>query len=184
MFYKAFDKFIWGTSDQFDVFPILHSSFSRNWCSYVKSGFCQELSSDERVADPADLDPDCPLYNMSPGQRLTILSLLLFLLFLSLYHPPIAPVLPSTLCPSLEPLSSLRDLAAVWRHAPMCGVGLSLKTLYKVEEEEAGSLILPKPLLEGWLVYRKGGNKVKTFYNFSTKMKFFTLKGIFFALLC
>ena len=66
----------------------------------------------------------------------------------------------------------------------MCGVGLTLKNLYKVEEEEAGSLILPKPLLEGWLVYRKGGNKVKTFYNFSTKNDFFSLQKVLFLRYC
>ena len=29
----------------------------------------------------------------------------------------------------------------------------ALQTLYQVEEEEAGSLVLPKPLCEGWLVH-------------------------------
>ena len=120
----------------------------RNWGSYVKSGFCQELSWDERVAELADLSPDSP-YNMSPGQRLVILSLLLLLLFLSIYYPSIPP---STPCTPLKPLSRLQDLPPVWRQKAMCGLGTSLQTLYQVDEEEAGPLILPKPLSQGWLV--------------------------------
>merc|ERR1719239_582566 len=83
---------------------------------------------------------------MSPaGHRLTILSLLLFLLFLSLY-PPIPP---STPCAPLKPMVSLHDLVAIWRQEkPLCEVGDTLHTLYQIEEEEAGHLVIPKPLQE------------------------------------
>ena len=34
----------------------------------------------------------------------------------------------------------------------------ALQTLYQVDEEEAGSLVLSKPLCEGWLVHKKPKN--------------------------
>ena len=90
---------------------------------------------------------------MCPGKRLPILfAFLLPLLIFYLHQPPILPTAP---CEPLKPLSRLQDLAEVWRQSEqICGeIGASLRTLYQVEQEEAGRLVLPKPLLEGGLKY-------------------------------
>ena len=90
---------------------------------------------------------------MCPGKRLPILFAFLFpLLIFYLHQPPIFPTAP---CEPLKPLSRLQDLAEVWRQSEqICGeIGASLRTLYQVEQEEAGRLVLPKPLLEGGLKY-------------------------------
>jgi len=83
---------------------------------------------------------------MCPGKRLPILfAFLLPLLIFYLHQPPILPTAP---CEPLKPLSRLQDLAEVWRQSEqICGeIGASLRTLYQVEQEEAGRLVLPKPL--------------------------------------
>ena len=90
---------------------------------------------------------------MCPGKRLPILfAFLLILLIFYLPQPPIFPIAP---CEPLKPLSRLQDLAEVWRQSEqICGeIGASLRTLYQVEQEEAGRLVLPKPLLEEELKY-------------------------------
>ena len=90
---------------------------------------------------------------MCPGKRLPILFAFLFPLLIFYLHQP--PILPTAPCEPLKPLSRLQDLAEVWRQSEqICGeIGASLRTLYQVEQEEAGRLVLPKPLLEGGLKY-------------------------------
>ena len=90
---------------------------------------------------------------MCPGKRLPILFAFLLPLLIFYLHQP--PILPTARCEPLKPLSRLQDLAEVWRQSEqICGeIGASLRTLYQVEQEEAGRLVLPKPLLEGGLKY-------------------------------
>ena len=131
----------------------------------MEGGFSEESSSDKKSCwlGRSHLYPHL-LNNMCPGKRLPILfAFLLILLIFYLPQPPIFPIAP---CEPLKPLSRLQDLAEVWRQSEqICGeIGASLRTLYQVEQEEAGRLVLPKPLLERGLKYYYTKNRGSVIY--------------------